>query len=156
MKQEGAYLVTQIKNNQTCKFLLVSQIKTSTQNKTTIRHKLEHDKNKHGCGGDAREGHNSYHHSWPHTELHPERDESRKREESRFFLYISTTELWLSLGHCYTGGGESSNLTIYHHNTFWWFVTDRKLHMFPVVPEGHARGSSEDGNAVKKLSVKRG
>lgn len=44
-------------------------------------------------------GHSSYHHSGPHTELHPQRDESRKREV-----------LGLSQGHRYTGYGKSLKL----------------------------------------------
>lgn len=43
-------------------------------------------------GEHAREGRDSYHYGGPHTELHPESDERREKEESRFFY---KTEVWL-------------------------------------------------------------
>lgn len=69
-----------------------------------------------GVGKMPEGGHNSYHHSWPHTELH--RRERREQKERRFlFFYIYKTELRLRLGHRYTGCGKSTNPTIYYYNT---------------------------------------
>lgn len=64
---------------------------TSTQYKIKMQQTSARQINK-GAEKTAGRGHHSYHHSWPHTELHP-----REQEERRFLFMLNKTEQWLSL-----------------------------------------------------------
>lgn len=47
---EGAYFLKYQKVKNPCKFLLTSELNESTQTKTTIQYRFEHDQNKRGWG----------------------------------------------------------------------------------------------------------
>lgn len=75
-----------------------------------------------GVGKMPEGGHNSYHHSWPHTELH--RRERREQKETRFLFFTSIKLSWGYAWAIVTLAVESLQIqlfTIITHCRYWQF-----------------------------------